>query len=259
MKPFLIFSSLLLFSFSGFAQERLFPCNRGDKMGFCNEQGQVKIEAVYEKVLPFSGPLAAVSIDGFWWFINQKGLLRFNSRGYDHESAPQPEKGIYRVSYFDPIFADVTEYYNKNGLPVKLLEPVNPDLDTLSYSMFNAPEAVQLAQTKLGIPYGTDGLDCSGFVRFIYGNFGIVLPYFTKEIITKGHTIPISEGKPGDLIFFRGANAFDPTPNHVGMIVSVSGGKTKFIHASTSKGICQNITTDSYFKPRFLECRRIFD
>lgn len=240
-------------------QPRLFPCSKDGKMGYCDEKGNPLIEARFEKALPFQGPLAAVSQNGNWWMIHQSGLLRFNSRLDSESEPPFHEKGLYKVEYFDPIFANVREYYNRAGLPVKVLETENSNIDTLPYLIFNPQDASQLARTKLGLPYGTDGLDCSGFIRFVYGNFGIVLPYFTKEIAERGRPILEKDLKMGDLIFLKGANASDQTPNHVGMVLSVKGKEVQFIHASNSKGISINRLSDGYYKMRFLQFRRMFD
>jgi hypothetical protein len=253
---FLLFFGI---QFRGFSQVGLFPCGGEGKFGFCDEAGKAVIEPIFEKVQPFQGYLAPVSIEGIWWMINQFGLHRFNSRLSSDGPAPILERGLYKVEYFDPIFANVTEYYNQRGLPVKLLESTNPYLDTLPYLIFNPAEATRLAQSKLGLPYGFEGLDCSGFIRFIFSNFGIVLPYYTREIAEKGRPIGEQQLKIGDLILFKGANLNDPTPNHVGMVFSVKGKEVKFIHASTSKGISINSLTDGYYKSRLLRFRRIFD
>jgi cell wall-associated NlpC family hydrolase len=86
--------------------------------------------------------------------------------------------------------------------------------------------AVRFARHLTGIPYrwgGSSprtGFDCSGFVRFVYGHFGISLPHSSYAQIGLGHRVPRRALRPGDLVFFDGAG-------HVGIYV----GKGAFIHA----------------------------
>lgn len=259
MRFALIFILLIHFSKFGFSQERLFPCNREGKSGYCNELGEVKIPCVYAQTLPFDGPLAAVEINGIWWMIHRSGLLRFNTHIYSSDPPPKPEKGLYKVQYFDPIFSDVTEYYNRNGLPVKPLENGNPYMDTTAYEIFQPQKAITIAKSKLGTPYGQEGLDCSGFIRFIFNSFGIVLPFYTYEIAERGRTIDLKEARPGDLVFFTGSNPADRKAGHIGMIIEGKGNNLQFIHASSSKGVSINLLKDTYYQARFLGFRRIFD
>lgn len=247
------------FSELSFSQTRLSPCKREGKSGFCTESGEVKIPCIYDQALPFTGPLAAVEIKGFWWMIHQSGLLRFNTHIYAHDAPPTLERGLYKVQYFDPIFADVTEYYNRNGLPVKPLENGNPYLDTTAYEIFEQQKAINIAQSKLGTPYGQNGMDCSGFIRFIFSSFGIILPYYTYEIAGKGREISQNEAKPGDLVLFTGSNPADQKVGHIGMIIGGKGNAIQFIHASSSKGVSINRLKDSYYQTRFLGLRRLFD
>ena len=227
-------------------------------MGYCDANGKTVIEPLYQKVLPFRGTIAPVVKEGFWWFVSSDGQLRFNSRQYEDSDPPELQNGLYMVQYFDPIFANVTEYYNRHGLPVKVDSSMALIADTIPYSIFNAPRAIAVAKTKMGTPYGEGGLDCSGFMRFIYSQFGIVLPYFAREMAERGRAIELKTAQPGDLIFFTGFNQADPTPNHVGMVVSNQKGVVQFIHTSSSKGVKINALSDAYFKVRYLRCRRIF-
>lgn len=241
------------------AQNELKPCGSEELYGYCDASGKYVIEPRFQKAYPFEQYLAGVEYEGSLWMINRKGKLKFNTRRYADDGLPLLEKGLYRVTYFDPIFADVTEYYNRRGQPVKVLAGLDSQADTLYYSIFNARQAIEWAKTKLGTPYGTDGLDCSGFIRFIFNGYGIILPYYAREMALRGEEIPVERAKPGDLIFFAGSNAQDKSPNHVGMVLNRSGNTVEFIHASTSKGVTINKSTDAYFKPRFLGVRRIFE
>jgi len=243
-----------------FAQPRIRPCRSGELYGYCDESGKVIIPQIFQKTGPFQGNIAPVVRDDmYWWFLDREGIFRFNTRRWSDQMPPEPDKGLYIIRYFDPIFAHVTEYYNKNGLPVKVWSEDSTNADTIVYKIFNVQDAIAIAKSKMGTPYGQNSMDCSGYIRFIFQPFGITLPYFAREIATTGREIKPEQIKPGDLVFYGGSMVGDMTVNHVGLVTSLVGKKFDFIHASTSKGVIINKNTDPYYKPRFLFARRLFN
>lgn len=251
--------AVAVFCVSGLRAQELFPCAENELFGFCDKNGEVKIERKFQKALAFREHLApVVREDGYWWYINKRGHIMFNTRAWADQSPPLLAKGLFEIRYFDPIFAKVTEYYNSHGLPVKVEPGAGTQTDTLPYTVFSASKATELAKSKLGTPYGKDKLDCSGFMRFIFEPFGIVLPFSSREMADKGREILNEELEPGDLVFYGGNPGFEKNINHVGMVISVSKGSFEFIHASTSKGVTINKSSDNYYKSRFLFARRIF-
>ena len=240
------------------AQTILKPCNSGELFGYCSQDGKIIIPQIYRRTGPFQGSIGpVVREDDYWWFMDKNGFFKFNTRKWFDEIPLQPVKGIYKVSYFDPIFANVTEYYNKDGNPIKVFSEDSLQNDTVVYKIFNAQEGILRAKSKLGTPYGQENLDCSGFVRFIFEPFGITLPYYSREIAEKGRDIKLKDLKPGDLVFFSGSQKTDSTINHVGFVTSIKGTEIEFIHASTSKGVVLNKISDAYYKSRFLFARRL--
>jgi cell wall-associated NlpC family hydrolase len=85
---------------------------------------------------------------------------------------------------------------------------------------------VQFARRFVGVPYvygggsPSTGFDCSGFTRFVYGRFGIVLPHQASQQFAMGQSVPLGSLQPGDLVFFDGLG-------HVGLYL----GGNLFIHA----------------------------
>jgi hypothetical protein len=259
MKKVLVFLFMQwLFSIDSFAQKELMPCHEGDLWGYCDENGKILIKQEYQKAYRFNGEIGpVVRDDGMWWFVNKKGHLMFNSRRWADQYPMEPTNGLYKVSYFDPTFGNVDEYYNKVGLPVKV-DSVFLKADTIPYKIFKFQDALKIANSKLGIPYGLEGIDCSGFIRCIFSPFGIVLPYYSSEISEKGRDIKLEDLKPGDLVFFAGSNQYEKTVNHVGFVTEKTDKEFSFIHASTSKGVIVNKSSEAYYKVRFLFARRIF-
>lgn len=72
------------------------------------------------------------------------------------------------------------------------------------------------------------GLDCSGFVKYVFAKLGIDLPHSARELATLGGAVTrdTSEMKPGDLLVFGKGKRI----SHVGIYV----GDGMMIHASSS-------------------------
>ncbi len=100
----------------------------------------------------------------------------------------------------------------------------------------------------------SQGFDCSGFTRYIFGSYGIELSGHSGTQATQGKNIPLSEAKRGDLIFF-GHNG---RVSHVGIICSNTAEGIVAVHSSLSQGIMtQNVSTSSYWRPKILFARNV--
>jgi cell wall-associated NlpC family hydrolase len=113
--------------------------------------------------------------------------------------------------------------------------------------------AVQYARGLLGSPYryGGDsprtGFDCSGFVRFVYGHFGVRLPHSSYADFDLGRGVPRTSLRPGDLVFFDGTG-------HVGMYI----GGGRFIHAPhTGASVEIASLSDPWYQSRYDGARRL--
>jgi cell wall-associated NlpC family hydrolase len=68
-------------------------------------------------------------------------------------------------------------------------------------------QALRLALGKRGDPYvwgaaGPNSFDCSGLVKWAYGQLGVNLPHFTGDQWNDGVHVPKDELQPGDVVFF---------------------------------------------------------
>src|SRR5580765_7456668 len=67
---------------------------------------------------------------------------------------------------------------------------------------------VSYAQRFLGTRYSyggtspSSGFDCSGFTRYVYAHFGIVLPHWSGSQFGLGRRVSRAGLRPGDLVFF---------------------------------------------------------
>jgi cell wall-associated NlpC family hydrolase len=67
----------------------------------------------------------------------------------------------------------------------------------------------------------------------------------------------IQNARPGDLIVFKGRNARNIRPGHVGIVHHISNDTVYFIHSSVQKGVTIDHLHDPYYKKRFLQIRDI--
>ncbi|MFN8344468.1 MAG: C40 family peptidase [Spirosomataceae bacterium] len=125
-----------------------------------------------------------------------------------------------------------------------------------------ANELLSFAKKHLSLRYrsgGTTkkGFDCSGFVRYCFSQFGMLLPHSSAAQISHGLEITLGEAKAGDLIFFKGHNADSKRVGHVGMIVDVKNNYIKFIHSAWKGGVRYDFLHADYYKKRFVGIRRV--
>lgn len=98
------------------------------------------------------------------------------------------------------------------------------------------------------------GFDCSGFVRFVFEQYGYELAHSSRELSNTGEAVSRKDAQPGDLVIF----AYRGRVHHVGIVLSNNDGNIDMIHCSTSQGVViENINSDSYWNRRFYSVRRV--
>lgn len=126
-------------------------------------------------------------------------------------------------------------------------------------------QVVEFGKTLIGVPYkyGSSnpdvGFDCSGFITYTFGHFGIVVPRSSIDFTSAGKEIQIENSKQGDLILFTGTDSTERFVGHIGLIVSNNNNQVSFIHSTSGKQYGVTITTfNDYYKSRYLKTVRIF-
>lgn len=102
-----------------------------------------------------------------------------------------------------------------------------------------------------------DGFDCSGFVYYVYKQFGYTLnPGATNQWNSLSDTvIPKNDLRPGDLVFFSD-NGKVSGMTHVGLYI----GDGKMIHASTpSTGVIITDLSEPYYVRMYLGAKRVIE
>jgi len=170
---------------------------------------------------------------------------------------------------------DVSKHIATGSIEVG--KPVSLDGDALNYHPVSTPDAawqspefasnadadrvsgvLEEAETMIGIRYlwggntPEEGLDCSGFVRYVYERAaGILLPRLSAQISRKGKPVARTDLHPGDLVFFN-------TPRGAATHVGIYVGEHQFIHAPrTGAFIRVESMKSAYWTSRYYGARRV--
>jgi len=103
------------------------------------------------------------------------------------------------------------------------------------------------------------GLDCSGFITYVFKHFDITVPRMSVDFTPVDYPVALADAQPGDLILFTGADSTLKVVGHMGIITANSGKGVTFIHSESGKNIGVIETPfDSYYKARYVKTIRIF-
>jgi peptidoglycan endopeptidase LytE len=162
---------------------------------------------------------------------------------------------LYLEEKVDPATADTySEVIGKNVNIEEEIKEVSQSEEVTEKPM--PDKLVTFAKKLVNIPYKFGGnsilgIDCSAYVKKVYGFLGIELPRTAREQFQTGEAVEKDELSIGDLVFFRTYASF---PSHVGIYL----GNNLFIHAS-SRG--KKVTIDSletpYYLKRFIGGKRL--
>lgn len=123
-----------------------------------------------------------------------------------------------------------------------------------------ANDLISFAKSMIGIPYRyassnpSIGFDCSGFVSYVFKNFGISAPRSSSEFSVAGIPVKLENVKIGDVLVFTGTNPRVRRVGHVGIVSSIEGDTIQFIHATSGKAHGVTVTKmNAYYKSRFMK------
>lgn len=109
------------------------------------------------------------------------------------------------------------------------------------YPSFSLDQVVQVALQYQGVPYRYGGstpagFDCSGFVQYVYAQFGVALPRTVSQQAAAGVRISREDARPGDIVIMAGHNG-------------IYLGNGTFIDSPRSGGVVsvRPIWTDNYY------------
>jgi len=147
----------------------------------------------------------------------------------------------------------------------KMMEKVISGIPAVANSTSN--KIMDFAKSLIGTRYRYAssnpevGFDCSGFVSYVYKQFGFNGARSSADFAQKGKAIKLADAKVGDVLVFTGSNSRVRRPGHVGIIYSIDEeGKIKFIHSSSGKAKGVTITDlEGYYKNRFLKAVTVME
>jgi cell wall-associated NlpC family hydrolase len=132
----------------------------------------------------------------------------------------------------------------------------------------NIDEIIWFAKQQLGTPYKyasadpkNGGLDCSGFLYYVFTNYKIKVPRSSKDYMNYGTTINKNDAQKGDVLVFTGTDATQRIGGHVGLVLENNNGDITFIHGSSGKGKGVTISklSENYYTLRFLKVVRVIN
>jgi cell wall-associated NlpC family hydrolase len=154
---------------------------------------------------------------------------------------------------------------DRTNVPVDTTTSAKGPVSSIDTRNVHPSQVVEFAKTLIGIPYkygSTDpksGFDCSGFITYTFGHFGILVPRSSIDFISVGKDIDINNSKSGDLILFTGTDSTERFAGHIGLVVANDSGRVAFIHSTSGKQHGVTITPfNDYYRSRYLKAIRVF-
>jgi lipoprotein Spr/probable lipoprotein NlpC len=142
--------------------------------------------------------------------------------------------------------------------PIEAAPPAkSPDLAEPRPSTETEKTLADAANSWIGVPYryggvSRQGVDCSALAAHLLEEVGVRLPRSVNQQRNVGREIPFATIEAGDLVFFK---IESPRVNHVGVALD----RTRFVHASRSRGVAVDLLENDYFRKRIVQTRRVLN
>ena len=161
---------------------------------------------------------------------------------------------LTEIPYENQASANTPQYF-RQGKTIGALPNASAVISTSAASSYtgNVTGAQILAKavTYLGAPYvyggaSPSGFDCSGFVYYVYGTFGISVGRTPEAQYGAGTRVDKSELQAGDIVLFSGTGGSGIT--HAG----IYAGNGQFIHSPNSRStVSYSDLTSGYWSEHF--------
>lgn len=169
---------------------------------------------------------------------------------------PKSSPGIYSILVLLFICSTMVACSSWQRIPSERVEETKTSV-VVDFRDSSAVKAKILKQYKewRKTPYKIGGLskrgiDCSGFVYITFrSKLGCNIPRTTELQVKTGRKVTRKNLRVGDLVFFQTTLFYD----HVGIYL----GDSKFLHASTSRGVMISSLHEKYWRKRYWTARRI--
>jgi cell wall-associated NlpC family hydrolase len=129
---------------------------------------------------------------------------------------------------------------------------------TLGDSLIAFAKTLEGRTYKAGGCTDAEGFDCSGLVKYTFNAFDLEVGRSSRELAKAGHSVPVGEGLPGDIVVFARTKGKQARVFHSGLLISSNQDSLVIIHATQSKGVhITNISVSRYWEPKLYDVRRI--
>ncbi|WP_321401775.1 C40 family peptidase [Maridesulfovibrio sp.] len=117
---------------------------------------------------------------------------------------------------------------------------------------------VSTARSLLGIPYKwggrspQTGFDCSGFVWYVFNQYGINLPRSSSQLLSVGRPADKSSIRPGDILIYK------VSKKGKSLHAAIATGSGTFVHSpSSGKTVSEVSMSGPYWRGRLIGVRRV--
>lgn len=227
---------------------------------------KTKIVRIFLLVLTFVVILSAGNVsfadDGTYRIVKATSLnIRSGASTSSQVVGSVPYAGKVKILWLEPEWARISYaglegYVSRQYLVVP--SEFTGNLVSRGTTVSSKGQAVvELAKQYLGTPYvyggaSPKGFDCSGFVYYIYKQFGVTLNRVAQDQMTNGTWVPTSEMMPGDIIGFKNSSGY---VNHVGIYV---GGGMMIHSPQSGETVRFESVVSGNYSLRIAAVRRIF-
>ena len=227
---------------------------------------KTKIVRIFLLVLTFVVILSAGNVsfadDGTYRIVKATSLnIRAGASTTSQVVGAVPYAGKVKILWLEPewariSYAGVEGYVSRQYLVVP--SEFTGNLVSRGTTVSSKGQAVvELAKQYLGTPYvyggsSPKGFDCSGFVYYIYKQFGVTLNRVAQDQMTNGTWVPTSEMMPGDIIGVKNSSGY---VNHVGIYV---GGGMMIHSPQSGETVRFESVVSGNYSLRIAAVRRIF-
>ena len=163
------------------------------------------------------------------------------------------------VNWTQPGWANITTYSGQTGyVSLDYITIVQGELPARSVTATQGQAVLEIAKRYLGLAYRyggnspSTGFDCSGFVKYVYGQMGVTLNRVAADQMKNGIAVDFSQIQVGDIIGFYNSSGYI---SHVG----IYAGNGMMIHSpQTGDGVKYESVVSGNYGTRGKIVRRIF-
>ncbi|HEY5969349.1 MAG TPA: C40 family peptidase [Chitinophagaceae bacterium] len=173
------------------------------------------------------------------------------------------------MTFDEPVITNAIDSSNMIDSSITIMDLPDPTIykqgQEINTGSIIPDSLVAFGKSLVGTPYlyaSTDpakGFDCSGFISYVFKQFGIAVPRSSVDFTDVGLEIPKEFASPGDLILFTGTDSTVKIVGHMGIVESNERGNLLFLHSTSGKAYGVVISPlNDYYETRFVKVIRIF-